>query len=125
MNFSSTPIFHLPRFFSLDIFSTMSPGFTERDVVLWFRLCFSLNPLTYSLVHLDHNTSLQRRRYFALFLKSLFSINSHSSSGKRFGCPYCTSLNWESEQATGCHRLRTTKDDCLVLFQHHVQSNLY
>ena len=84
ISFTMIPMFHLPLFrLSLRI-KTTSPGLTDCSDFLWLRLCLS-QTLHILPDHLDHNASLQRRRYLALFLKSTFPSESVSFSGNRLG----------------------------------------
>ena len=87
MSFATIPRFHFPLFLSSLWIRTTSPSLICGSSFLWLRLCLSLKLLMYSPVHRAHNTSLQRRRYLAHFLKSLLSIETGSSSGNRLGWP--------------------------------------
>ena len=91
ISFTMMPRFHFPRFLSSLLMMITSPSLASLCFDLCFRLCRSRSALMYSPVHLDHNTSLHRRRYRALLRKSLSSIQSASSSGIRFGSP-CTRM---------------------------------
>ena len=64
------PIFHFSRLRSASWIRTTSPSLTFISSVLCSMLCLSLRDFRYSPLHRFHRTSLYRRRYFTLFLKS-------------------------------------------------------
>ena len=87
INFTTTPIFHLPLLRSSLCIKTTFLCSMGGPPLVWFRLCLYLKLLMYFPVHRDHRTSLQRRRYRARFLISLSSTESTSPSGNRLGWP--------------------------------------
>ena len=83
INFTTTPIFHLPLLRSSLCIKTTSLCSMGGPPLVWLRLWLKLlmyQMLMYSPVHRDNSTSLQRRRYLARFLISLSSTESTSPS---------------------------------------------
>ena len=93
------PIFHFSRLRSASWIRTTSPSLTFISLVLCSMLCLSLRDFRYSPLHRFHRTSLYRRRYFTLFLKSA-SPSSVFSSGASLGWPNIVSHGVKTSSCT-------------------------
>ena len=93
------PIFHFSRLRSASWIRTTSPSLTFISLVLCSMLCLSLRDFRYSSLHRFHRTSLYRRRYFTLFLKSA-SPSSVFSSGASLGWPNIVSHGVKTSSCT-------------------------
>ena len=93
------PIFHFPRLRSASWIRTTSPSLTFISLGLCSMLCLSLRDFRYSPLHRFHRTSLHRRRYFTLFLKSA-SPSSVFFSGTSLGWPNIMSHGVKTSSCT-------------------------